>query len=117
MLKRILSIVLMMLTFWSFQIGVTHRHTHILHDGTLVEHAHPLGKSTSSDGSSQPHSFKDFCCLCNFLIDELPAIHSQSSLLAVSDFFYPEVKPHLVISPLQGTTKGRAPPFHTTDNA
>lgn len=109
-MRRIVSLAIMLITIWSFHIGVTHKHIHILPDGSVVEHSHPFSKTTNPDGSSTTHTFNDFCCLCNFITDELPSLHCSSILLPESDYNYFDRTTIPNLSSFISHKKGRAPP-------
>ncbi len=94
--------------------SVLNRHTHILPDGMIITHAHPLTKD--ADGQKQSnhqHSGKDFVFLQSFCIDFYTLSTFSFDFI---DFKYPQEKNVFLPEPSQKDVfifdnSQRAPPF------
>lgn len=89
-MRQPLHILLLILTIWSFQIGVKYRHVHKLPDGSLIEHSHPYHNNQPGTAESHCHSFNDFPITENFIFDDIlsiPQIPAQylTSISAYND--------------------------------
>ncbi len=109
-MKKILSIILTLTTFCSFQIGVTFKHTHYYSNGSVVEHSHPFcSHSPLNEPSHHHHTYKyPFIGGC-FISTAAPLIYFVV-FLASSEFsfqpFISSCKGFLLIK----HQKSRAPP-------
>ncbi len=87
-MKCFLSIVLVLTTFWSFQIGVTYKHTHIYSNGSVVEHAHPFCNHSPQKESGHKHQFDDHIFIGGCFVVTAASLPVWVIYQVVSDFSY-----------------------------
>lgn len=109
-MTRLLSIFLLLSTFWSFQIGVAYKHAHYFSNGLVIEHAHPFRSPVPLSSDSSHHSFFDFAFVGGGFVDVQASLsHWAISLIATDFQFQP-----FILAParllLVDNKQSRAPP-------
>ena len=87
-MKKFLSIILLLTTFWSFQIGVAYKHYHYLSNGSVVEHAHPFRSTLPLNGESPHHTFSDFALVGGGFVEAQATLPHYSVFLVVTEFLF-----------------------------
>ncbi len=87
-MKKFLSIILLLTTFWSFQIGVAYKHYHYLSNGSVVEHAHTFRSTLPLNGESSHHTFSDFALVGGGFVEAQATLPHYSVFLVVTEFLF-----------------------------
>ncbi len=110
-MKRLLSIILLLTTFWSFQIGVAFKHVHYFSNGAVVEHAHPFRSSAPLKGDANHHTFSDFALVGSGFVEAQASLTQYSVFLVATEFHYqPFISSHAGCL-LVDNKQPRAPPM------
>lgn len=114
MLRKVSSILLILITGLIILNKASFTHTHILADGTVITHAHPFEKSATDPEGSHEHTNWEYAFLHN--LDALiPLI-----MLGLTALFLFREKKFYTQNDTTFTTavvrvpSGRAPPFFST---
>lgn len=109
-MKRLLSIILLLTTFWSFQIGVAFKHVHHFSNGAVVEHAHPFRSSAPLKGDATHHTFSDFALVGSGFVEAQASLPQYSVFLLATEFqFQPFISSQSGSLPVDNKPS-RAPP-------